>query len=175
MHCPQDCGYIIDELLHTHLRGARQGAATTRHIIGTHHRDRQGGRVHRRACATLIKRLAVDRLHIVGDMFDRGPRADIILDLLMAPPPRGYPVGQPRRGLDGRRCGQPHLRLRPCSRPRWPTTTTGCSKTATASTCAHLQRMAEQFYGDDDLSLWMPHTDAARGPYTAPVCLTAAP
>ena len=30
----------------------------------------------------------------------------------------------------------------------------------------HLQRMAEQFYGDDDLSLWMPHTDAARGPYT---------
>ena len=30
----------------------------------------------------------------------------------------------------------------------------------------HLQRMAEQFYGNDDLTLWMPHTDAARGPYT---------
>ena len=30
----------------------------------------------------------------------------------------------------------------------------------------HLQRMAEQFYGNDDLSIWMPHTDAARGPYT---------
>ena len=30
----------------------------------------------------------------------------------------------------------------------------------------HLQRMAEQFYGEDDLSIWMPHTDAARGPYT---------
>ena len=27
----------------------------------------------------------------------------------------------------------------------------------------HLQRMAEQFYGEDDLSIWMPHTDAARG------------
>ena len=26
--------------------------------------------------------------------------------------------------------------------------------------------MAEQFYGEDDLSIWMPHTDAARGPYT---------
>ena len=26
--------------------------------------------------------------------------------------------------------------------------------------------MAEQFYGNDDLTLWMPHTDAARGPYT---------
>ena len=32
----------------------------------------------------LIKRLVVDRLHIVGDIFDRGPRADIILDLLEA-------------------------------------------------------------------------------------------
>ena len=28
----------------------------------------------------------------------------------------------------------------------------------------HLQRMAEQFYGDDDLTIWMPHTDTARGP-----------
>ena len=31
----------------------------------------------------LIKHLAVDKLHIVGDLFDRGPRPDIILDLLM--------------------------------------------------------------------------------------------
>ena len=33
--------------------------------------------------AALIKRLAVDRLHIVGDIFDRGPHADRILDMLM--------------------------------------------------------------------------------------------
>lgn len=32
---------------------------------------------------SLIKRLVVDHLHIVGDIFDRGPRADIIMDLLM--------------------------------------------------------------------------------------------
>ncbi len=35
------------------------------------------------ALATLIKRLAVDHLHIVGDIFDRGPRADSIMDMLM--------------------------------------------------------------------------------------------
>lgn len=35
------------------------------------------------ALAQLIKRLAVDRLHVVGDIFDRGPRADSILDILM--------------------------------------------------------------------------------------------
>lgn len=35
------------------------------------------------ALASAIKSLAVDHLHIVGDIFDRGPRADIILDALM--------------------------------------------------------------------------------------------
>ncbi|MDO4271080.1 MAG: fructose-1,6-bisphosphatase [Eubacteriales bacterium] len=35
------------------------------------------------AMCSLIKRLVVDHLHIVGDIFDRGPRADIIMDLLM--------------------------------------------------------------------------------------------
>ncbi len=32
---------------------------------------------------TFIKRMAVDTLHIVGDIFDRGPHADVILDNLM--------------------------------------------------------------------------------------------
>lgn len=32
---------------------------------------------------TLIKRMTVDELHIVGDIFDRGPHADVILDHLM--------------------------------------------------------------------------------------------
>ena len=58
------------------------------------------------ALATLIKRLAVDRLHIVGDIYDRAPRADMIMDVLMTPPLRGYPVGQPRHPLDGRGGGQ---------------------------------------------------------------------
>ncbi len=31
----------------------------------------------------LIRRLAIDRLHIVGDIFDRGPNPDIIIDKLM--------------------------------------------------------------------------------------------
>lgn len=36
------------------------------------------------AICTLIKRLVVDQLHIVGDIFDRGPRADIVMDSLVA-------------------------------------------------------------------------------------------
>lgn len=30
----------------------------------------------------LIQRLAVDRLHVLGDIFDRGPRADIVMDIM---------------------------------------------------------------------------------------------
>ena len=30
-----------------------------------------------------VKHLAVDRLHIVGDIFDRGPRADVVMDELL--------------------------------------------------------------------------------------------
>lgn len=32
----------------------------------------------------LIQSLAIDRLHIIGDIFDRGPRADIIMDELLS-------------------------------------------------------------------------------------------
>ena len=36
------------------------------------------------ALATTIKRLTVEHMHIVGDIFDRGPRPDIVMDSLMA-------------------------------------------------------------------------------------------
>ena len=59
---------------------------TTRTFItadrGQHHRKWPRDRFIVRLCE-LIKRLAVDKLHIVGDLFDRGPRPDIILDRLM--------------------------------------------------------------------------------------------
>ena len=36
-----------------------------------------------KALIALIKDLAVDRLHVVGDIFDRGPRADSVMDILV--------------------------------------------------------------------------------------------
>ena len=35
------------------------------------------------AISAVIKRLAVDHMHIVGDIYDRGPRADVVMDLLL--------------------------------------------------------------------------------------------
>ena len=34
------------------------------------------------ALSGVIQALAIDRLHIIGDIFDRGPRADLIMDAL---------------------------------------------------------------------------------------------
>jgi hypothetical protein len=36
------------------------------------------------AMAELIQRLGIARLHVIGDIYDRGPGAHIILDTLMA-------------------------------------------------------------------------------------------
>ena len=45
-----------------------------------------GGADYIEAFSVLIKRLSVERIHIVGDFFDRGDRPDGILDLLMQHP-----------------------------------------------------------------------------------------
>ncbi len=39
-----------------------------------------------RAIASVIKTMTCDHLHIVGDIFDRGPRADMVMDCLMECP-----------------------------------------------------------------------------------------
>ncbi len=79
---PKEFGDIIDELLHfmpdeddNQIRYHRQILDT---IIGIENSEE-----FIIALADLIKRLAVDHLHIVGDIFDRGGDADKIMDLLM--------------------------------------------------------------------------------------------
>ena len=79
---PQEFAYIIDELLHALPdEGDNQQAYHERildTIVGI-----QNGDEFIKALSNLIKRLAVDHLHIVGDLFDRGADADKIIDLLM--------------------------------------------------------------------------------------------
>ena len=78
---PKDYAYIIDELLHTRCDEADK-KEYFENIIST---ILSIGRAPSfiTALCQVIKRLAVDHMHIVGDLFDRGPRADIILDSLM--------------------------------------------------------------------------------------------
>ena len=79
---PADYSYIIDELLHTHNEQADK-REYFENIIAAIIQTGQAANFVAAVCQ-VIKRLAVDHMHLVGDIFDRGPRADIIMDSLMA-------------------------------------------------------------------------------------------
>lgn len=78
---PKDYAYIIDELLHAQKDEDDNQVAYHKNILDTVISIDADDFII--SLAELIKRLAVDRLHIVGDIFDRGDSADKILDLLM--------------------------------------------------------------------------------------------
>ncbi len=78
---PHDFGYIIDELLHAQPDEDDNQVLYHKKIIDTIIRI-ENAEEFIVALSNLIKRLAVDHLHIVGDIFDRGACADKILDLL---------------------------------------------------------------------------------------------
>ena len=78
---PEEYSYIIDELLHAQPDEDDNQLVYHRKIIETII-SIQNADDFIVALSSLVKRLAVDRLHIVGDIFDRGPRADSIVDML---------------------------------------------------------------------------------------------
>ncbi len=78
---PKDYAYIIDELLHTNYDETDKRDYYENIISTIIDLDRADGFIE--AVSAVIKRMAVDHMHIVGDIFDRGPRADIIMDSLM--------------------------------------------------------------------------------------------
>jgi fructose-1,6-bisphosphatase-3 len=79
---PADFEYIIDELLHTDY-SEKDKQRYYENIISTIIRLQRAD-AFLIALANVIKRLVVDRLHIVGDIFDRGPHADVILERLLS-------------------------------------------------------------------------------------------
>ena len=76
-----DYEQILDELIHLVEEGGSR-RDQYENIINTIIQIGQAADVIRAICQ-VIKSLAVDQLHIVGDIFDRGPRADIVMDSLM--------------------------------------------------------------------------------------------
>lgn len=77
---PPEFAYIIEELLHESSDDRNKQAyvgVIIQTIIGT---GRAAGFV--KAICELIQRLAIDQLHILGDIFDRGPGAHLVMDTL---------------------------------------------------------------------------------------------
>lgn len=79
---PSEYSYILDELLHAQPDEDNNQLVYHSKIIDTLLRLEEGDDFII-ALSSLIKRLAVDHLHIVGDIFDRGERPDAILNMLM--------------------------------------------------------------------------------------------
>ena len=79
---PPEYAYIIDELIHTHYEDEDKRDYYENIISTIYDLDRASNFLIQ--LCTVIKRLAVDHLHIVGDIFDRGPGADVIMDALTA-------------------------------------------------------------------------------------------
>ena len=79
---PDEYAYILDELIHVQKDEDDNQVAYHQNIIDTL-LELDSADAFIEVLAALIKRLAVDHLHIVGDIFDRGPCADRIMDLLM--------------------------------------------------------------------------------------------
>jgi fructose-1,6-bisphosphatase-3 len=77
---PQEFSYIIEELLHERTDDQNKAAyvaVIVDTIITTGRADD-----FIVAICNVIQRLAIDQLHILGDIYDRGPGAHIILDTL---------------------------------------------------------------------------------------------
>ena len=78
---PPEYAYIIDELIHTHYEDKDKRDYYENIISTIVDLDRAPDFLYH-LCA-VIKHLAVDHLHLVGDIFDRGPGADVVMDDLM--------------------------------------------------------------------------------------------
>lgn len=78
---PRDFSYIIDELLHVDYNDENKRVYYGE-IINTVIETGVSEQFIITLCE-LIQNLVIDNLHIIGDIFDRGPRADFIMDELM--------------------------------------------------------------------------------------------
>ena len=79
---PHDFAYIIDELLHTHPDENNYRVRYHERIIDSI-LETDSTEDFICSLAELIKRLAVDHIHLVGDIFDRGGGAAKIMDRLL--------------------------------------------------------------------------------------------
>ncbi|WP_434798836.1 fructose-1,6-bisphosphatase [Terrisporobacter vanillatitrophus] len=78
---PKDFRYIIEELLHPDSTSPHKDEYYKSIVDNIIEIDR--ARVFIIEVSKAIQKLVIDRLHIVGDIYDRGPRPDIIMDTLM--------------------------------------------------------------------------------------------
>jgi len=158
-YLPPSCAHILDELLHAHFEDHDKElyyGEIVESIIRNHRADAYIVRF-----CEIIKRLAVDQLHIVGDLFDRGPRPDRILDTLIDYHDVDFQWGNHDVVWMGAAAGSPICVLTVLK------TTLAYNNLDTLETgygisLRTLERMAEHVYEHSDVTLFRPK-DESRG------------
>lgn len=156
---PASCERILDELLHAHFEDHNKElyySEIVRSIIRNHRADAYIIRL-----CEIIKRLAVDRLHIVGDLFDRGSRPDQILDTLIAYRDVDFQWGNHDVVWMGAASGSP-ICILTVLKTTLAYNNLDVLETGYGINLRTLDLMAEHVYADSDLTLWRPK-DEARG------------
>ena len=164
---PQNCGYILDELLHAHFEDHDKDQYYGEIIESILRYDRADAYIVR--FCEVIKRLAVDRLHIVGDLFDRGPRPDRILDSLMAHHQVDIQWGNHDVVWMGAAAGSP-LCIMTVLKTTLAYNNLDTLEGGYGISLRQLERFAQSTYANSDVSRWIPHAD----PRTAAGDLNAA-
>ena len=164
---PRNCGYILDELLHAHFEDHDKDQYYGEIIESILRYDRADAYIMR--FCEVIKRLAVDRLHIVGDLFDRGPRPDRILDSLMSHHQVDIQWGNHDVVWMSAAAGSP-LCIMTVLKTTLAYNNLDTLEGGYGISLRRLERFAQNSYADSDVSRWMPHAD----PRTTSGDLTAA-
>ena len=160
---PQNCGHILDELLHAHFEDHDKDLYYGEIIESIIRYDRADAYIVR--FCEVIKRLAVDRLHIVGDLFDRGPRPDVILDRLMEHHDVDIQWGNHDVVWMGAAAGSP-ICIATVLKTTLSYNNVDTLERGYGINLRCLEHLAEENYARSDISRWMPHagprTDAGE-------------
>ncbi len=156
---PQSCAYVLDELLHAHFEDHNKKLYYETIVDSIIAYGRADAYILR--FCELIKRLAVDRLHIVGDLFDRGPRPDRIMERLIEHHDVDIQWGNHDVVWMGAAAGSPVCVLTVLK------TTLAYNNTDTLEhgygiALRELDHLAQEVYSGSDVSRWMPKTDGRR-------------
>lgn len=153
---PPSCGHILDELLHAHFEDHDKDLYYGEIIESIIRYDRADAYIVR--FCEVIKRLAVDRLHIVGDLFDRGPRPDLILDRLMEHHDVDIQWGNHDTVWMGAAAGSP-LCIATVLKTTLAYNNADTLETGYGINLRSLEHLAQADYADGDVTRWLPHTD----------------
>lgn len=158
---PASCAYILDELLHAHFEDHDKDLYYGEIIDSILRYDRADAYIIR--FCQVIKHLAVDRLHILGDMYDRGPRPDLIMDQLMEHHDVDIQWGNHDVVWMGAAAGSP-VCIFTVLKTSLAYGNIDLIETGYGISLRALERFAVDFYPGDIHKRWLPHPDERAVP-----------